>query len=54
MKLKMTLAAFILGALPGMALAGGCGWHKDVTANACAEGQVYDSDSGSCITPTTS
>jgi hypothetical protein len=54
MKLKTTLAALVLGFLPGMAFAGGCSWHKEVTANACAEGQVYDSDSASCITPATS
>ncbi|MBN2758897.1 MAG: hypothetical protein JXQ79_00230 [Rhodobacteraceae bacterium] len=53
MKLKMTLAALVLGFLPGMAAAS-CGWNKEVTANACAEGQVYDSESGSCITPATS
>lgn len=54
MKLKMTLAALTLGFLPGMALASGCSWHKEATANACAEGQVYDTESGSCITPATS
>jgi hypothetical protein len=53
MKLKTTLAALVLGFLPGIAAAS-CGWHKEATANACAEGQVYDSESGSCITPATS
>jgi len=54
MKLKTTLAALVLGFLPGMTLAMGCDWSKQQTANACAEGQVYDADSESCITPTTS
>lgn len=54
MKLKTTLAALVLGFLPGLALAEGCSWHQEMTANACADGQVYDSDSGSCITPVTS
>lgn len=54
MKLKTILAAFVLGVLPGMTLAEGCGWHTQQTANACAEGQVYDAESESCITPATS
>lgn len=53
MKLKMTLAAVVLGFLPGMAAAA-CNWHQDQTANACAEGQIYDTATESCITPTTS
>lgn len=53
MKLKMTFAALVLGFLPGMAAAS-CGWHTKQTANACAEGQVYDPDSATCITPVAS
>lgn len=54
MKLKTTIAALVLGFLPGLAFAGGCSWHQEETANVCAEGQTYDSESGSCITPITS
>lgn len=54
MKLKTTLAALVLGFLPGMAAAAGCSWHQEQTANACAEGQVFDTETESCITPATS
>jgi hypothetical protein len=55
MKIKTTLAALVLGFLPGMAFAAGCSWHQgERTANACAEGEVYDADMEACITPATS
>lgn len=53
MKLKTTIAAFILAMLPGLAFAN-CGWKTEQTANACADGQVFDADTDSCITPATS
>lgn len=53
MRLKTTLAALVLGFLPGLAFAQ-CGWTTERTANACAEGQVFDAETDSCITPATS
>ena len=52
MKLKVTLAALILGFTPALASAS-CGW-KERSASACAEGQVYDADSATCIEPVSS
>jgi hypothetical protein len=55
MKLKVTIAALALATLPSLSFAM-CSWseHKSTTASQCAEGQVYDADSGTCVTATTS
>ncbi len=56
MKTKATLAALALAMAPSVALAwGGCGTMKpEQTASACTEGQVWDSDARTCITPLSS
>jgi hypothetical protein len=53
-KIKTTLAAMVLVALPGMAMAMGCNTMRATTASACGEGQVWDTGSQTCIIPTTS
>ena len=55
MKLKVTLAALALAALPSLSFAM-CSWDKQQadTAAQCGEGQVYDSASGTCVTSATS
>lgn len=53
MKTKITAALIALILSPGLALAQGCGGHKNVTSS-CAVGAVYDAASGKCVTsPTT-
>ena len=56
MKTKATLAALALAMTPSLALAwGGCGsMTPQQTASACTDGQVWDSDTRSCITPLSS
>lgn len=53
MKLKVTLAALILGLSPTLAAAM-CSTKPHQTASACAEGQVFDADSATCIDPVSS
>jgi hypothetical protein len=53
MKLKVTLTALVLGFSPVVASAMGC-MTPQQTASSCADGQVWDSDSGTCIEPITS
>ncbi len=54
MKLKATLAALALMFTPAIASAM-CSWGKmEQTASACAEGQVYDADTMTCIEPVSS
>lgn len=51
MKLKTLLAAAALALAPGLAYAmGGCS-SVHQTASSCADGQVWDASSQSCITP---
>ncbi|MCC5956857.1 MAG: hypothetical protein JJU07_12200 [Natronohydrobacter sp.] len=52
MKLKITLAALVLGLTPALASAM-CSTRHD-TASACAEGQIYDADTMTCIEPVSS
>ncbi|UWR21312.1 hypothetical protein [Sulfitobacter sp. S190] len=47
MKLKITLAAVLLTALPSLAAAAGCSYGKQ--AMSCAEGSIYDSETGTCV-----
>lgn len=49
MFLKTTLAAFALILVPGFALAQGCSFETQ--SMSCAEGQIWDAESGTCITP---
>ena len=54
MKLKATLAALALMFSPAIASAM-CSWDKpEQTASACAEGQVFDEGSQTCIEPVSS
>ncbi|MCC5961692.1 MAG: hypothetical protein JJU09_01075 [Rhodobacteraceae bacterium] len=54
MKLKVTLTALVLGFSPVMAAAMCGSMTPEQTASSCAEGQIWDSDSGTCIEPITS
>lgn len=54
MKLKVTLAALVLGFTPALASAMCSSMKLDQTASACAEGQVWDADSATCIEPVSS
>ncbi len=54
MKIKTTLAAMVLVALPGMAMAMGCNSMRATTASACGEGLVWDAGTETCIIPATS
>ena len=57
MRLKTTLAALALAALPTMSFAmGGCNWDRTPasTATVCGEGQTYDVTTGTCVTQATS
>ena len=56
MKIKATLAAMALAMTPSLALAwGGCGsMTPEQTAASCTDGQIWDSESSSCVTPATS
>jgi hypothetical protein len=54
MRLKATIAAFVLALVPAAGFAD-CNWNKmNTTANTCAEGTVYDPASGTCVTQATS
>ncbi|MFN3953733.1 MAG: hypothetical protein ACK4LQ_04710 [Pararhodobacter sp.] len=53
MPFKTLLAALALSMAPSLALAMGCGDLRQTTAS-CAEGQVWDSASQSCVTPVSS
>ncbi|MCC5984199.1 MAG: hypothetical protein JJU42_07530 [Rhodobacteraceae bacterium] len=56
MKTKATLAALALAMAPSVALAwSGCStMTPQQTAAACTEGQVWDSEARTCITPLSS
>lgn len=60
MRLKATIAALVLAAAPVLVPATGfaaCNWGmepKSTTASTCAEGQVYDPTSGTCVSQATS
>ena len=50
--MKLTLAAFALAVMPGLAMAMCSGYGHDQTAMTCAPGSVYDEDTKNCV-PTT-
>ena len=50
MKTAALLATLVLAAAPGAVMAA-CAGHDQVTMS-CPEGQTFDSESRSCITPT--
>lgn len=54
MKLKVTLAALVLGFAPALASAMCSSMKPAQTASACAEGQIWDADSATCIEPVSS
>lgn len=51
MKTKTTLCALALSLAPTLALAYGCGGDRasPVTAMSCADGQIYDAETRSCV-----
>lgn len=51
--MKTLLTALALTVLPGLALAEGCGFGHTTASMSCAEGSVFDAESGACV-PTTS
>lgn len=54
MRLKTTLAALALAALPAVAVAE-CSWqHMKESATTCPEGSVLDATTGACVKQTTS
>lgn len=54
MKIKATLLAAALVALPGVAAAMCWDRPHEQTASSCTDGQVWDADAGSCVTPMSS
>ncbi|MGC3939485.1 carbohydrate-binding module family 14 protein [Roseobacter sp. EG26] len=53
MTIKTLAAAVALTLAPVLAFAEGCNYGQKVTMS-CAEGMVYDSETGTCVTNTTS
>lgn len=57
MRLKVTIAALVLATAPTLGFAAGCSWgnHGPASqASTCAEGQVYDPTTGTCVAQATS
>ncbi|WP_161470937.1 hypothetical protein [Tropicimonas marinistellae] len=55
MRLKVTLIALAVSALPALAAAEGCGWqHMKDSANTCPTGSTLDAKTGTCVKLTTS
>jgi hypothetical protein len=56
MRLKTTLAALVLAALPATSFAFGCSYDRTPTSTAatCGEGQTYDATTGTCVPSATS
>lgn len=53
MTIKSLAAAVALSVLPAMGFAYECGFGKEETASiSCAEGTVYDANTGTCVTTT--
>jgi hypothetical protein len=54
MKLKVTLAALVLAATPGLAAAMCSDMKPAQTAAGCAEGMVWDGQTRTCVPPVSS
>ncbi len=54
MKAKLTLAALVLAATPGLAVAMCSDMKPAQTALTCAEGTVWDSETRTCVAPVSS
>jgi hypothetical protein len=54
MKVRLTLAALVLAATPGLAFAMCSGMKPSETAMSCADGTVWDSQTRSCVAPVSS
>jgi hypothetical protein len=54
MKARLTLAALILAATPGLAFAMCSGMKPSETAMSCANGMVWDSQTRTCVAPVSS
>ncbi|SIO25011.1 hypothetical protein SAMN05444722_1022 [Rhodovulum sp. ES.010] len=50
---KTILSAAVLALAPTLAAAE-CGWSKKMNANQCADGQIFDAASGTCVDQATS
>ena len=54
MKVTTLLTAAVLAFTPALAFAGCSGYGHSETANSCADGQLWDVASQSCVTTSTS
>ncbi len=54
MKLKIAVTALVISMSPAIASAMCSSMKPQQTASSCAEGQVWDSESATCITPLSS
>lgn len=56
MKIKTTIAAFVLALSPALAFAQDCGGkaHSEQASMSCAEGMSFDADQNACVADTTS
>lgn len=54
MTIKTALAVLILSLSPTLAVAMGCSEHPVRTSASCADGQVWDATSQTCVTAATS
>lgn len=56
MKIKMTIAAFVLTLSPALAFAEGCSGmaSQEQAAMSCAEGMSFDAEQNACVADTTS
>ena len=52
MRLKTCLVALVLGTMPVAAFAACFGAGHEKTAMSCAEGTVYDAETGNCVATT--
>ena len=51
MKILATVATAALIALPGVSAAA-CSWHEQTVQISCADGQVYDDETRTCVPQT--
>lgn len=54
MKLRVTLAALVLAATPGLAAAMCSDMKPAQTAMSCADGMIWDSQTRTCVPPVSS
>lgn len=54
MKIKIAFVALALTCAPAMSFAMGCSHNKEQQAQSCAQGSVWDHETGSCVKQVTS